>query len=375
MSLREADSSYLNAQPGIGVIDRVRDVVGNELRPLARAIDERGVYPSAVLRRLGAVGAFAQHHENSGEANSVDVGLAIKAMSAVAEECLATAFCVWCQDAFGWYLQNTENAALRTRLQDGAATGAILGGTGLSNPMKALSGIEAIRLRGQRVAGGHRVDGVLPWVSNIEDGHYFAICFATDPEGKLMSAALARVGGEGVVARHTTRFIALEGTATRSVIFENAFIPDEDLLAESLLPFARRIRPGFVLLQTGMATGLIRDCISLMRSLPDRSREINAFLPLGPNEIEDRLAELETRVLDLAGTPTEESADFLELVLKARLDGANLALDAAQASMLHAGARAYIEGSIYSRRLRESYFVAIVTPATKHLRKDIASRK
>jgi hypothetical protein len=40
--------------------------------------------------------------------------------------------------------------------------------------------------------------------------------------------------------------------------------------------------------------------------------------------------------------------------------------------MLHAGARAYVDGSIYSRRLRESYFMAIVTPATKHLEKDIA---
>ena len=40
--------------------------------------------------------------------------------------------------------------------------------------------------------------------------------------------------------------------------------------------------------------------------------------------------------------------------------------------MLHARARAYVEGSAYSRRLRKSYFIAIVTPATKHLQKDIA---
>ena len=41
--------------------------------------------------------------------------------------------------------------------------------------------------------------------------------------------------------------------------------------------------------------------------------------------------------------------------------------------MLHAGAIGYVHGSEYDRRLRESYFVAMVTPALKHLRKVLAS--
>ena len=54
-------------------------------------------------------------------------------MSVIAEECLSTAFCVWCQDAFGWYVQNADNDGLRAELQSGAASGEIFGGTGLSN--------------------------------------------------------------------------------------------------------------------------------------------------------------------------------------------------------------------------------------------------
>ena len=40
--------------------------------------------------------------------------------------------------------------------------------------------------------------------------------------------------------------------------------------------------------------------------------------------------------------------------------------------MLHAGARGYVAGAPAQRRLRESYFIAIVTPATKHLRRELA---
>lgn len=356
-----------------GVLECVREIVVADLRPLVASIDKDGLYPSDILRKLGAAGAFSQHHEGRGEAGAIDLALAIQAMSVVAEDCLSTAFCMWCQDAFGWYLQNTENRALRERLQDGAASGAVLGGTGLSNPMKALSGIEPLRLRGRRVPGGYVVDGVLPWVSNVEDGHFFGVCFSTDEERRNMAAALVRLGAEGVSGRQTTRFIALDGTATKAVTFENAFVSDDDLLADPLPPFARRIRPGFVLLQTGMAAGLIRDSVALMRVLPARTREMNSFLPVGPDEVDQRLTELEADIVRLAATPTEQDADFIDQVLRARLEGSQLALDATQALMLHAGARAYIDGSVYSRRLRESYFIAIVTPATKHLRKDIAA--
>ncbi len=370
----DALHSQKTETPPPDVIERVRAVAVADLRPRVAAIDKDGAYPSDILRKLGEAGAFAQHHEGRGESGKVDLGLAIRAMSIVAEDCLSTAFCVWCQDAFGWYLQNTDNHALRARLQDDAASGAVLGGTGLSNPMKALSGIEPLRLRGRRVAGGFRVDGVLPWVSNVEDGHSFGVCFSTDEDGRNMAAALARLGAQGVSGRQTTRFIALDGTATKAVTFEDAFIADDDLLADPLPPFARRIRPGFVLLQTGMAAGLVRDSVARMRALPARTRQINAFLPVGPDDIDERLAALEASVLSLAAAPAEEDASFVDQVLRMRLEGAQLSLDATQALMLHAGARAYIDGSVYSRRLREAYFIAIVTPATKHLRKDIATR-
>jgi hypothetical protein len=40
--------------------------------------------------------------------------------------------------------------------------------------------------------------------------------------------------------------------------------------------------------------------------------------------------------------------------------------------MLHQGARGYLAHSAAQRKLREAYFVAIVTPAIKHLRRELA---
>ena len=59
-------------------------------------------------------------------------------------------------------------------------------------------------------------------------------------------------------------------------------------------------------------------------------------------------------------------------MIEARLALSELALAAAHAAMLHCGARGYIANATAQRRLRESYFVAIVTPAIKQLKKMLA---
>src|SRR4051812_22865405 len=113
--------------------DRVDRIVEDELAPLVRRIDE-GHYPERVLRSLGEAGAFSAHVGDGGS-----LFAAIDAMAQVSRECLATGFCIWCQDTFVWYLANAADEGLRRSLLPGAAAGRILGGTGLSNPMKAAS--------------------------------------------------------------------------------------------------------------------------------------------------------------------------------------------------------------------------------------------
>ena len=63
------------------------------------------------------------------------------------------------------------------------ASGEVLGGTGMSNPMKYFAAIESLALEGEAVAGGFRVSGRLPWVSNLGPGHVFGTAFKTAGQG------------------------------------------------------------------------------------------------------------------------------------------------------------------------------------------------
>lgn len=341
-------------------------VVNADLAPLVRRIDG-GEYPETVLRRLGEVGAFSPH------ANSRGGGLfeAIAAMARVGEQCLSTAFCMWCQDTFVWYLHNTGNDELKRRLLPAAASGRVLGGTGLSNPMKAAAGIEPLLLSGRPVSGGFVVNGTLPWVSNLGPGHHFGTAFEVEG-GDRQVMAMVDCSLPGIRLGDGARFLAFDGTRTCSVVFRDVFVPSPLVLADPAEPFIARIKAGFILLQTGMGLGVIRGCVEVMRKSDEKCGHVNRFLEDRPDLFVDAVNRLSAEIAVLGETPFESARDYQRRVLEVRLATSEWSLRAAQAAVLHAGAKGYLAGATAQRKLREAYFVAIVTPAVKHLRKELA---
>lgn len=370
------------------VLDDVRRIVQRDLVPIAAKIDIEGHYPEDVLRAIGAAGGLGLHLPSRHADRASDMARSIESMAIAGEVCLSTAFLMWCQSACGWYLENSENGALRAEMLPRVATGQVLGGTALSNPMKFLSGIEPLQLVGTRVPGGYRVRGQLPWVSNLGAGHVFGLVFRTDdghgdgrgdghgdgPSGGHGREVMALVScdAEGLTLTQGAHFTALEGTRTFALRFEDVFVPESWILADPAGPYLARIKAGFILMQTGMAIGLVAGCIDIMQRANRSLSHVNCFLDDRPETLEEELAALRADVHRLGGTPWERDPDYLRQVLQARLRAGEMSIRAASAAMLHAGARGYLVRAPAQRRLREAYFVAIVTPAIKHLRKELA---
>jgi len=351
------------------VLESVRAIAASDLGPIVQQIDAEGLYPEAVLRAFGAAGAYACHVPEHG---SPDLVTAIRAMAIAGEYCLSTSFCMWCQDALAWYVHASGNIALQHGLGRAAARGEALGGTGLSNPMKTFFGIETMRLKGRRVAGGYLVRGLLPYVSNLGPDHYFGLVFEVEDEPRHFVMAVAHCAADNLSLVANTRFVALDGTRTFAVQLRDVVIPEGFVLADPIEPYLQRIRAGFILLQSGMAFGLIRSSIELMRQMKRPLGHVNKYLEPQPEGVEERLDAMTATVERLATTPFETDAGYWREVLEARLAAGEASVAAAHAAMLHCGARGYVANAAAQRRLRESYFVAIVTPATKQLRKMLA---
>ncbi len=169
--------------------------------------------------------------------------------------------------------------------------------------------------------------------------------------------------------------MALDGTRTFSVQMRDVMIPDALVLADPSDAYIKRIRAGFVLLQSGMAFGLIRGCIDLMQQMRGPLGHVNKYLDVQPEHVAEQLAAMEATVDTLAATPFEADPSYWRAVIEARLAAGEASVAAAHAAMLHCGARGYVTTGAAQRRLREAYFVAIVTPATKQLKKMLADMK
>ncbi len=347
--------------------DGIDALIQESLAPLANAIDQ-GQYPGDFMRALGSLSGFGAALPAESGGLGLDLAAQIDVIARVGRVCGSTAFLAWCQSACAWYLQQTDNATARARYLAPIARGEILAGTGMSNCVKHLAGIERINLRARREDAGYRVSGALPWVSNLGSGHLLIAAAAVEEGGYIMFAIPP--GSDALTLRPCPAFAGMEGTGTYGVHLKNAWIPAEAVLAEpsAFEDYISRIKPGFLLMQIGMGLGLTQASLETIRASNQRLSHVNTFLDDQDESLEQDLQALQAETVRLA----RQGLDALLLdILRARARASELSLRATQSAALHAGAAGYLMSHPAQRRLREALFVAIVTPALKHLRKEI----
>ena len=363
-------SPALLTTPSHELLANVKQITTGALASAAYQIDHEGFYPTDILRALGQAGAFGAHLERNGQ----KTGLAIDAMREIARNCGSTGFLAWCHDVCGLYLEQSGNPALTGAMLDEHACANTLGGTALSNPMKTFAGIEKMLLRAKRVQGGYRVSGALPWVSHIGRGQYcgaIAGVYLDDGSTSHEIMFLLRCTND-VVLRPCPEFSGMEGTSTWGLRLEDYFVGEDALIADPAKPFIARVRAAFILLQTGWALGVTQGSIESMLEVEPLLGHVTKFLNDRPDDMQTELDDLSQRIQTLALTPFDGSTDYVLSVLDARAQSAELSLRASQSALLHQGARGYMMNTAPQRRIREAHFVAIVTPAIKHLRWEMA---
>ncbi len=355
-------------------LDGLKRVVNHKLAPDVEKIDAEGFYPREFMQSYGAAGGYAQSCAPEMGGGGRGLKAVLQGMEMAAEQCLSTGFCIWCQWVCGWYIQNGDSDFLKTEVLPSVLSGERLAGTGLSNPMKHFAGIEAIRLKARRESGGFRINGTLPWISNTGVDHYFAaVAHIEETEDYLM--AIFPGDSPGLRLGDGGKFIALEGSGTYAAHFKEVFVPDEWVLAAPCAPYIARIRPGFILGQTGFGLGLVASCLELMRRANRRTAHVNCYLDDTLEKIDadfQEAREFTHSIADEIGVGADDSMKRPGLAkdaIQARVLASELSLRASQAAMLYAGANGYRLGGPVERKLRESYFVAVVTPALKHLKK------
>lgn len=335
----------------------------SKLEKQASNIDIKGIYPEEIVREFAKFDAYKLVNEDG----TFNFDYVINLHSRVAEVCLNTAFCMWCQSACVWYLLNTENVYLKETFLKEIIEGKVLAGTGLSNAMKAFTNFEEVKLKAVKIDGGYIVNGSLPFVSNVQKGHYFGALIQTEDR---YIVGLMDTNSEAVSIQNIDNFFALNGSATAKTTFKDYFLEDKFLISDNGQQFMEKIRPGFILLQLGMALGNIDGSINIIKKELKRKEYLNNQIFGDKVSLFEKKKEELTFGLDKYFiNPYTDDTKELKNILQVRLNGALLSQEVSNEALLcSGGSRGYFEKSDAFRKLRESYFVALVTPSIKHLK-------
>ena len=213
-----------------------------------------------------------------------------------------------------------------------------------------------------RVTGGWRIDGTLDWVTSWDIADVIVVTARAvgADDGTLVAFVIPGGHSEspcptGVNVGEPLALLAMTGTHTRPVTFENTVIDDHDVLA--VVEFEAwmaedRLRTA----DTNPATfGLIRASVA---ELDERAtlckdelmaRQVRAIIA--------ECRQLRARAYELIGEPDREATRPERLAVRAA--SLDLAVRAATANVVSAAGAAMLSGTSTERRLRESMFLLV----------------
>lgn len=341
----------------------LESIIEQKLKPFVKKIDTEAYYARDYLLELGKEGFF----RSEGKTETEYLIKEMKLVEETAKVCMTTAFCLWCHLAGLTYIRNTNNSTIKNRLLPLFENGELLAATGLSNPMKYYAGLEKLHLRAEETDGGYILSGVLPAVSNLEESHWFGTIASVSESKRVMF--LVPCNAKGLKLKEKAGFLGVNGSATYACQFDQVFIPNEYVLAENADEFVELIRPKFILYQIPLGIGIMKASTDSIHKVKSRQNGCNQFLPTQASDIEETIHQIEVKLEQLL---KKESLHWKEIA-KIRLETAYSTLEATQASMLHNGSAGYLQCCDPSRRLREAYFFANLTPTIKHLEKVLSN--
>lgn len=294
---------------------------------------------------------------------------AISAIADLAEHSLTAAFVCWAQRAVIESLIQSPNQGLAQQWLPALLNGTLAGTPGLSNAMKALSGIGEMQLQAQRRPDGVMLNGSVPWATNAHKQGFLLAVAAYDSEANTYSVFAVPHHADGVKVGGDQNLLALVGSNTVSLHLENTILEDGWQIHPNAKIFLPELRPAFLGLQSGMAFGLARASVRAARS------NASASHVLLHNELDTLEAELHNywsqlcRIVDVPA-----AAETLRGMVEVRIGAVELALRAVQLELQALGGRAYLvdQNKGFARRWREAAFLPIITPSLMHLKAEMA---
>jgi alkylation response protein AidB-like acyl-CoA dehydrogenase len=209
--------------------DMVRDFVNNEVKPLARQIDEEEKIPRDLIRKIGELGMLGTvFPEEYGGGGFGEVGYCI-AQEEMARGCMSTATMIGAHMSIGSnaiYIGGTEE--LKQKYLVPLAKGEMIAAFGLT---EASAGSDSFNVQTRAVPDGdfYILNGEKLWITNGGIADVVSV-FARTERG--VTAFAVETKWEGFHAGPAEKKMGIRGSGTNALSLVNVRVPKENMIGQ-----------------------------------------------------------------------------------------------------------------------------------------------
>jgi alkylation response protein AidB-like acyl-CoA dehydrogenase len=325
-----------------------REFAEKEIAPVIGRFDEAHDFPHEIVRKLGGtgfLGALVPEEYGGAALEYVSYALAVEELCRVDGSVGIT---MWAHNSLCTnHIALFGSKAQKEKYLPPLARGETLGAWGLTEPGSG-SDAAAMKTRAVREAGHFVLNGTKAFITNGSVGKTAVVMAVTDPaRGKKgISAFILERGMPGFRPGQRYRKLGLHSSDTAELVFEDARVPEENLLGELGMGFVNALqvleggRIAMAAMGVGLAQGALDAALKYMKQRTAFGKTLAEF-----NGLQGMIAEMGTeieaaRLLTLrAAFLKDRGRPVIQEASMAKLFASEAAMKAAtRAVQIHGGA-------------------------------------
>jgi alkylation response protein AidB-like acyl-CoA dehydrogenase len=278
--------------------DLARKIADEKVRPIRLELDEKEEFPWEIMKVCSEAGLFGVSIEEAyggfggGELENC---VAVEELSRV---CLGVATSYAASGLGAHPIMLYGNDEQKRKYLPDIAKGKRLAAFGLTEA-DAGSDAGSIRTTATRKGDGYLLNGTKQWITNGGEAEIYTVIAMTDrakgPRGA--SAFIVEKGAAGFEFGKKEKKMGIRASATRELVFQDCFVPKENLIAKEGMGFIvtmrtfDRTRPGVGAQGVGVAQGALDEAVRYAREREQFGKKIISF-----QAVQHLLADMATQV-------------------------------------------------------------------------------
>ena len=362
--------------------DMVREFAINEIRPHAQNVDT-GQFPTESIEKMSELGLMGIPWDEKYGGNGMDTIALVIAIEELGKECASTAATMMAHTSLG----TTPIAVFGTDEQKAKylpdlCSGKMLGAFGLTEP-NAGSDAGNTQTRAVKKGDGFVINGQKAFCTNAGYAGTIIITAVVDDgsEDNKIGAFIIEKGTEGLRIGEPEDKMGWKGSDTRSVYFEDMYIPKENVLgnpSKGFKQFLRTLTGGRITigaLALGTAQGAYERALKYSCERQAFGKQINRF-----QAISFKLADMATSIeaskhlVYNAAFLKDQGEDIIKEAAMAKLFSSEMCMRVTTEAIQVLGGYGYIKEYDVERFFRDSKILEI-GEGTSEVQRIIISRE